>query len=155
MGTLVARRLNLVRWCTNDFLVGTINIPHNAVDRTGTDSSCRISSSSVLHSLHWLPVQQRIQYNLSLITLNIRYASSASYLNEILGENTVTRFLRFAAAPTLFIPPTRYALADRAFSVSSARSWKSLPAEPQQFRVQVHKFKEQLIENDLCDLAFC
>ena len=59
---------------------------------------------------------------------NVRLASSPSYLNELLHENTATGSLRSATVPILFIPCTRTALAERAFSAFASRSWNSLPS---------------------------
>ena len=47
-----------------------------------------VLQSSVLKSLHWLPVQQQNRYKLSLITLNVR-STSANYFGKPQPEASV------------------------------------------------------------------
>ena len=104
---------------------------HSSVGHTLSNASLRylvfwkFSSSSVLESVHWWPVHQRIWFKLSLFTFNVPSTSNPSYLRDLLSENYLASPIRFAGAPTLFVPRTRIGLVDRTFSVSASNAWNS------------------------------
>jgi len=68
-----------------------------------------------LKSLHWLPVQQRIQYKIAAIT----HIKALSYIDELLQRQVTTRSLRSTDAPRLSVPWTRTETAKRAFFVAT------------------------------------
>ena len=79
--------------------------------------------------LHWLPVQQRIHFNLALLTWKALHLRQPSYLAELLNQRSTNgeHNLRDRGI-MLVLPPTSTQLGDRAFSCAAPRLWNSLPA---------------------------
>ena len=82
----------------------------------------------ILASLHWLPVPQRIDYKLILITFKALNGMAPGYLAELLHWYRAPRSLRSNALATLVIPKTRLKYyGDRAFVKAAPFLWNSLP----------------------------
>ena len=86
------------------------------------------TSAQVLKSLHWLKVEQRIQYKMTSITHNLLHITEPKYLHRLININTTSR-TRSSDHLCLSLPPvsTRLKFADRLFRNSSSRLWNSLP----------------------------
>ena len=81
----------------------------------------------LLHSLHWLPVQARIEYKLSVLCHNFFSYSCPSYLADLLSVYSPFRTLRSADTRILKIPVTRTkTYGQRAFAYSAPKQWNSL-----------------------------
>jgi len=76
---------------------------------------------TLLKSLHWLPVSQRIKFNVSVVTYKIRSISHPAYLHSLLSNriSESTAILRSASRPMLHVPRTRTVYGSRAFSVAA------------------------------------
>jgi hypothetical protein len=100
-------------------------------------------STELLQSLHWLPVKERIDYKVALLTYTVRYSSTPSYLNnwDRVINSSVT--LRSASRHVLFVPRTRTVCGARAFSIAAPTVWNKLPASVQ-FASSVACFKSRL-----------
>jgi len=83
----------------------------NNVARVICQQRKRVNAKPLLKSLHWLPIQERIRYNVALITYKALSTSVPSYLNELLQCQETTRSLRSTDAPRLFVPRTRTEIA--------------------------------------------
>ena len=83
----------------------------------------------LLHSLHWLPIQARIDYKLAVLCHNFFSDSCPSYLTELLSVYSPTRQLRSSAdTRVLSVPTTRTkTFGERSFSFCAAKQWNSLP----------------------------
>jgi len=83
-----------------------------------------------LGELHWLPVQQRIQFRLATLAYRCLHGTAPRYLADQLrrvADVESRRRLRSSATPALVVPSTRHkTIGDRAFSVTTARAWNSL-----------------------------
>ena len=79
-------------------------------------------------SLHWLPIQQRIQYKINFLCYNCITGTVPSYLCDCLQLYTPSRTLRSASDTlSLQIPRTRLSTAgSRAFSVSPSSPTETL-----------------------------
>jgi len=77
-------------------------------------------------SPHWLPVQQRIQYKIAVITHKALSTSVPPYIDELLQQQVTTRSLRSTDAPRLSVPCTSTETAKRAFCVAAPNVWNSL-----------------------------
>ena len=81
--------------------------------------------TAVLKDLHWLRIQERIQYK-------CQHSLASPYLSDQLQQ--VARMeprqrLRSSSSPALVVPATRRSsLGDREFLVAAARAWNSLPS---------------------------
>jgi len=49
-------------------------------------SSSRRHATPLLNTLHWLPIQQRIDYKVALLTFKVRSTSAPSYLHRLLQD---------------------------------------------------------------------
>ena len=84
----------------------------------------------VLKSLHWLPVMQRIDYKIALLTFKCRYKLAPQYLSELLIPYAPQRSLRSRGTNLLLTPRTSTkTLGPRAFSSAAPAIWNSLPEE--------------------------
>ena len=92
---------------------------------TGTRKFDHISP--ILHELHWLPVQQRVQYKILLLTFKALHNQSPNYISSLISVRHLRPGLR-SAGLCLQIPNTRLkTYGDRTFSSVAPRLWNSLP----------------------------
>ena len=93
----------------------------------------RCSKSShatpMLQSLHWLPIENRIVYKLSLLCYKSLNGLAPSYLANLLNVYTPSRQLRSSSdSHILQIPRYRSkTLGERSFSFQAPTSWNKLP----------------------------
>lgn len=90
-----------------------------------------------LHSLHWLPIYQRICFKVLLLVYKIYHKTAPAYLQDLVSfrsasSTSSTRQLRSAANAHLQLCPgprtmTRYG--DRAFSSVAPKLWNNLPVD--------------------------
>ena len=84
--------------------------------------------AGVLKTLHRLPVDKRIQFNINLITYKCLNNEAPEYLSELLTSYSPTHTLRSADKNTLSVPNTRLkTYGDRAFAKCAPTLWNSLP----------------------------
>jgi len=74
----------------------------------------RSHASPLLRTLHWLPVQHRIEYKVALLTFKVRSTSTPSYLRLLIQDREHGRNLR-STTTALCQPFTTTAFAKRAF----------------------------------------
>ena len=98
----------------------------NALARVVTNGND--NATTLMRSLHWLPVRQRITYKLALLTFKVNHTGSPHYLHSLLQPRVCSRSLRSSAAPTFEIPRHRTNIGKRAFSVAAPIVWNNLPA---------------------------
>lgn len=81
-----------------------------------------------LRSLHWLPVQYRIDYKILLLVYKSLNNLAPSYLSDLLHPYTSNRELRSGNKSLLRIPRTRLKKrGNRAFEVVGPTLWNNLP----------------------------
>ena len=106
----------------------------------------------VLRDLHWLPVQQRIEFKILCITFKVLCGLAPSYLDEVLTRRSAVRTLRSHSNGEVMLhqPIGRTAYyGDRAFSICAPRLWNSLPSHLRSIqtldsfkvRLKTHLFK--------------
>ena len=85
--------------------------------------------SPVLHTLHWLPVEQRIEYKLLLLAFKSVNNDGPSYLSDLLKFYIPSRQLRSSSDTRLLrIPSFRLkSFGQRKFSYQASVLWNSLP----------------------------
>jgi len=81
--------------------------------------------SPLLRTLHWLPVRQRIDYKVALLTFKVRSTSTPSYLRLLIQDREHGRNLR--STTTALCQPFTTTFAKRAFRCSAPAAWNSLP----------------------------
>ena len=79
--------------------------------------------------LHWLPIKQRIDYKLCLLTYKTLTNQQPTYLYNSLSFPSHTVSTRSSDSLVLSIPYVRSSLGKRAFSVIGPRLWNSLPPD--------------------------
>ncbi len=99
----------------------------------------------MLHSLHWLPIEQRIEYKLSLLCFKIISHQAPIYLSELLHLYTPSRQLRSSTDTRVFrIPSFRTkSCGQRSFSYQAPVIWNQLPVSVRH-STSVSSFKSSL-----------
>jgi len=82
---------------------------------------------SALNSLHWLPIQQRINFNLATLVHRSLHNAGPQYLSSLLHPYTPFRQLRSESLNLLSQPRINIALASRGFRHAGPSLWNSLP----------------------------
>jgi len=89
------------------------------------------SVALLLQELYWLKVEQRIEYKLAVLVYRCLHGTAPPYLASDfrrVADLGTRRCLRSVSTPALVVPPSRLStVGDRAFPVSAARVWNSLP----------------------------
>ena len=98
----------------------------NNAARIVLEAPRRFHASPLLRTLHWLPVQQRIDYKVALLTFKVRSTSIPSYLRLLIQDREHGRNLR-STTTALCQPFTTTTFAKRAFRCSAPAVWISLP----------------------------
>jgi len=82
----------------------------------------------IIKSLHWLKVNERIEYKLLSLTYKVPTTSQPSYLNNLISVQP-PRSTRSSSVVTLSRPPTIFSLkiTDRSFRYASPHLWNQLP----------------------------
>jgi len=89
--------------------------------------SSTTNSTSALNSLHWLTIQQRIDYKLATIVRHSLHNACPQYLSSLLHTYTPTRQLQSASLNLLSQPRAKIALTSRGFRHTGPSIWNSLP----------------------------
>jgi hypothetical protein len=89
----------------------------------------RTSASPLLRELHWLPVQQRIDFKVLVHVYNSVNGSGPTYLKDLIKKHVIRRSgLRSSYdLSRLAVPSTKRAYGDKAFSVLGPKLWNDLP----------------------------
>jgi len=76
----------------------------------------RTHSTELLQSLHWLPVKERIEYKVALLTYQVRHSSTPDYLNNLLSQCVInsSATLRSPSRLVLQLPRSRTVCGARA-----------------------------------------
>ena len=80
-----------------------------------------------LKKLHWLPIEQRIQFKIAVLTFKTLQLNSPSYLSDLLKYKKSERNLRSNDKNYLSVPFVNSVLGERAFSYTAPSLWNSLP----------------------------
>ena len=120
---------SLLSGCPNKSLK-TLQLIQNAAARVLTGTRKRDHISPVLASLHWLPVNSRIEFKVLLLTYKALHGQAPSYLKELVVPYHPNRTLRSQNAGLLVVPRvSKSSLGGRAFSYRAPLLWNQLPIE--------------------------
>lgn len=81
----------------------------------------------VLRKLHWLPIRQRIDYKICLLTYKTLQSQSPSYLSDLLNFYAPARSLRSSNLHLLAVPRMNSCSGRRSFSFAAPTLWNALP----------------------------
>ena len=97
-----------------------------------------------LKELHWLPVQQRIDFKLCLLTYKCLHGKGPLYLQELLTPYSPGMALRSSSMHQLKVPHTKLkTFGDRAFGSAAPKLWNNLP-EDVKSAPSIDSFKKRL-----------
>lgn len=109
-------------------LLSRLQLVQNAAARLLTGTRKWSSISPVLASLHWLPVEYRVQFKVLLMVFKGLHGLVPVYISSLLQQHVATRPLRSSQSFTLNVPRARLKTkGDRAFEVAAPRLWNTLP----------------------------
>ena len=121
----------------------------NAAARLVTGTRKYEHITPVLKELHWLPIKQRIEYKILLLTFKALMGQAPEYISDLVKPYQPTRSLRSQSQHLLCEPKTRLSkYGNRSFGKAAAVLWnkmpkdlRKLPWEPKQSTMQ---FKSSL-----------
>ena len=111
------------------YLVDRLQKVQNSAARLVFKTKKRQHVTPLLKTLHWLPIQARIDYKLSVLCHNYISGSAPEYFGQLLTIYTPSRQLRSSADDSiLVIPKVRTkTFGERSFLFCASRQWNSLP----------------------------
>ena len=105
-----------------------LQLVQNAAARLLTNTFRRAHITPVLAALHWLPIECRIVFKISLITYKAIHGLAPDYIAELLSPKVNVRLLRSSNKHLLKVPKTKLKTkGDRAFSAVAPTLWNCLP----------------------------
>ena len=99
----------------------------NFAARVVTRSPRRTPHLQLLTKLHWLPVQQRIEYKISSTVFKARSNNAPVYIVDLISDYVPSRSLRSADTSLLLVKRRRTEFSRRAFTHCAPEIWNRLP----------------------------
>ena len=87
----------------------------------------RSHAKPLMHQLHWLPVQHRIDYKVSVLTYKTLNTSVPRYLSQHINRRVNARTLHSTATPLLILLFAHTDFVKRSFRCATPSVWNSLP----------------------------
>ena len=108
--------------------------------------------TAVLKDLHWLPVEQRIEYKVLLLTYKVLHHKAPAYISQLLSLYAPTRPLR-SETKNLRVPRCRLeGFGRRCFAYAAPSLWKPLHTPVKQAS-SIDTFKSSL-KTSLFNVAY-
>ena len=104
----------------------------NAAARIVTRTRLQDHMTPVLKALHWLPVTQRIDFKILILTYKCLYGLAPNYLSELVSWHIPSRPQRSVYSYQLTehkLKGTKVRCAQRAFKYYAPARWNALPPE--------------------------
>jgi hypothetical protein len=99
----------------------------NHLARVVCQIPCRTHISPTLARLHWLPVKQRIEFKLALLTWRALNVKQPVYLSELLIRRGAVQSRSLRDQNTLCVPRVNSRAGQRAFCTAAPCIWNALP----------------------------
>jgi hypothetical protein len=99
----------------------------NHLARVVCQIPCRTHISPTLARLHWLPVRQRIEFKLALLTWKALNVKQPVYLSELLTRRGAVQSRSLRDQNTLCVPRVNSRAGQRAFCTAAPCIWNALP----------------------------
>lgn len=131
-------------------LMNKLQLVQNKAARMITLTKRRDHITPVLRTLHWLPIEVRVDFKILLLVYKALHGFAPQYIKDLIQEYQPARLLRSSFQDTLHEPKARTArYGDRAFSVYAPKVWNLLPLPIRQSdtitsfksRLKTHFFK--------------
>ena len=111
-------------------LIAKLQVVQNSAARVVLKIKKSDHITPALHHLHWLPIEQRIDYKILLLTWKALHGQAPGYMCDLVVPYNPTRSLRSQHAKLLVEPRFKSnGYGGRAFSRLSPRLWNSLPQD--------------------------
>lgn len=107
--------------------INRLQLVQNSAARVVLNAARRSSATDLLRELHWLPIVQRIDFKVALLTFKALSCNEPKYLCNLVKVNAPIRSTRSSSSLSLTQPFCSTALASRAFSIYAPRLWNNLP----------------------------
>ncbi|XP_028291926.1 putative leucine-rich repeat-containing protein DDB_G0290503 [Gouania willdenowi] len=105
-----------------------LQLLQNSAARIITRTPSTHHITPVLQQLHWLPIKQRINFKILLITFKALHNLAPPYISDLLHIATPARTLLSSSTLQLSVPPAKLiTMGHRAFSYCAPQLWNSLP----------------------------
>lgn len=114
---------------TSAYNINRLQVVQNSLARAVCQASWFDSATELRRSLHWLPVRQRVDYKVAVITYKTRHTGVPAYMASLINDYIPSRTLRSSDQFLLVSPAVKLALSHKAFSVTAPVVWNSLPYE--------------------------
>ena len=130
--TLILSKLdycNSLLYGINKKHINRLQVLQNKCARLILKQPTRSHASPLLQSLHWLPIEKRIQFKIIVQAFKAIHLSSPSYLASYFQSRvSKTKYtLRSDLAISLEVPRAKKHAGDRALSVAGPHLWNDLP----------------------------
>ena len=112
----------------SDLLLGRLQRIQNSAARLVTRTRSHESISPILHTLHWLPVKDRLVFKLLIIAYKCQHHLAPHYLQQLLQEYQPSRLLR--SSTKQWLTPHNVvtkSYGQRSFLIFNASSLESAP----------------------------
>lgn len=109
--------------------VRQLQLVQNAVARVLTKTKKFEHITPILKSLHWLPVCQRIDFKILLLTYKSLHGLGPKYITDMLPLYKPSRPLRSSETNLLVIPRVNTKHGKAGFSYYATNSWNKLPED--------------------------
>ena len=128
------------------YLLSKLKKIQNSATRLIFRTTTSAHVTPMLHSLHWLPIEQGIEYKLSLLCFNVISHQAFTYLSELLHLYTPSRQLRSSTDTRVFrIPSFRTkSCGQYSFSYQAPVVWNQFPVSVRRHSTFVSSFKSSL-----------
>lgn len=128
--TLVISRIdycNALLYKLPAYLLNKIQRVMNMAARLIFRASRDCSISELLRKLHWLKIEDRINFKILTLTWKCIHNETPDYISNLLSYDVPSRSLRSSTSLNLHIPRTRTKYGDRSFQKSAPENWNRLP----------------------------
>ena len=100
----------------------------------------------LMYELHWLPLKQRIHFNILLFAFKAIHGIAPSYIQDLVSLKSQGAYNLRSSGGILLASPTfrtKVTLDDRSFQVAAPKLWNALPRELRD-NSNLHTFKSNL-----------
>ena len=116
----------------------------NSLARAVVGSGRSKHITPILARLHWLPIKDRIQYKIALMTYKVLTTNQPEYLADLIHFHQPQRQLRSSSHRLLQCMTAGTVFGSRAFCVSAPKIWNSLPHDMIDNQLTLASFKRSL-----------
>jgi len=110
-----------------NYLISKIQKVQNAAARLVFKAGKRCHITPLLKALHWLPVEQRIEFKLLTLTFKCIHGGAPAYLSELISIYRPNRNLRSEDTNLLQRINAHTSMGRRAFKIAAPTLWNHLP----------------------------